>query len=79
MLGIRPGYEALEIDPCIPSSWPGFTVSRIWRGATYEIAVENPGSIEKGVRSIFLNGKPVRGPVPAQPRGSVNKVVVVMG
>jgi len=79
MLGIRPGYAALEIDPCIPSVWPGFKASRIWRGATYEIAVENPRGVEKGVKSIFLNGKPVRGPVPAQPQGSVNEVVVVMG
>jgi N,N'-diacetylchitobiose phosphorylase len=79
MLGIRPGYEGLDIDPCIPSSWPGFKVTRVWRGATYEIAVENPGHVEKGVRSISLNGKPIRGTVPAQPAGTRNTVVAVMG
>jgi N,N'-diacetylchitobiose phosphorylase len=79
MLGIRPGYGGLDIDPCIPSSWPGFTVSRQWRGARYEIEVRNPGHVEKGVTSITLNGAQVVGPVPPQPAGSLNEVRVVMG
>jgi N,N'-diacetylchitobiose phosphorylase len=79
MLGIRPGYEGLEIDPCIPAAWPGFTVSRIWRGASYDVVVENPAGVEKGVKSVTLNGVSVRGPVPAQPAGSHNAVVVIMG
>ena len=79
MLGIRPGYDALEIDPCIPSAWAGFDVTRIWRGATYRIAVKNPSHVEKGVKSVSLNGTSIGGPVPVQPAGSVNDVVVVMG
>jgi N,N'-diacetylchitobiose phosphorylase len=79
MLGIRPGYEGLEIDPCIPSTWPGFKFTRAWRGATYQVDVENPGHVEKGVRSIVLNGMPVQGVLPVQPVGSRNTVVVVMG
>jgi len=79
MLGIRPAYEGLEIDPCIPSSWPGFNVTRIWRGATYEIEVENAAHVEKGIKHVLLNGIPVRGAIPAQPAGSLHKVVVVMG
>jgi N,N'-diacetylchitobiose phosphorylase len=79
MLGIRPAYEGLEIDPCIPSAWPGFSVTRIWRGATYEIEVENAAHVEKGVKNVLLNGIPVRGAIPPQPTGSHQKVVVVMG
>ena len=41
MLGIRPDYDCLIIDPCIPTDWEGFEVTRRWRGATYHIKVEN--------------------------------------
>jgi N,N'-diacetylchitobiose phosphorylase len=79
MLGVRPGYDGLTIDPCIPATWPGFEVTRKWRGATYQIVVKNPSGIEKGVKCITLNGKTVNGVVPVQPEGSVNTVEVVMG
>ncbi len=79
MLGIRPGYDGLVIDPCIPSAWPGFDVKRRWRGADYHITVDNPQHVEKGVRSVTLNGNPVDGAIPVQPPGSTSNVVVVMG
>ena len=79
ILGIRPGYEGLKIDPCIPATWPGFKVTRIWRGATYEIDVVNTAHVEKGVKSVALNGIPICGTIPIQPAGSINNVVVVMG
>jgi N,N'-diacetylchitobiose phosphorylase len=79
ILGIRPGHNALVIDPCIPSSWPGFTVTRQWRGSTYEIEVTNPHGVQQGVTSMTVNGIPVQGAVPVQPPGSTNRVVVIMG
>jgi N,N'-diacetylchitobiose phosphorylase len=79
ILGIRPGYEGLEIDPCIPSSWPGFKVTRRWRGATYEIDVRNSARVEKGVTAVTLNDIPICGPIPIQRAGSVNTITVVMG
>jgi N,N'-diacetylchitobiose phosphorylase len=79
ILGVRLTFDGLVIDPCIPSAWPGFSVSRQWRGATYEISVENPDGVQKGVKSVTLNGASVTGPIPPQPAGSVNEVVVVMG
>jgi len=79
ILGIRPAYEGLEIDPCISSTWPGFKVTRSWRGSTYTIDVDNSAHVEKGIQSVLLNGIPVRGSIPAQPAGSINKVAVVMG
>ena len=79
ILGIRPSYEGLVIDPCIPSEWKEFTVARKWRGAVYKINVKNPSNIQKGVKSIQVNGNPVSGPVPLQEKGSVNKIEVIMG
>jgi N,N'-diacetylchitobiose phosphorylase len=79
ILGIRTEFEGLVVDPCLPGSWDGFHVSRQLRGATYEIDVRNPDGVEKGVKSISLNGRAIAGPVPFQPAGSTNEVVVVMG
>ncbi len=79
ILGIRLGFDNMVIDPCIPSDWPGFTISRQWRGATYNITIENPNGVQKGVQSMTVNGAAVTGNVPVQPAGSVNDVVVVMG
>jgi len=79
MLGVRPGYHELIIDPCIPAAWKTYTVTRKWRGATYNITVENPKGVEKGVVSITLNGKPAGTSLTPQASGSVNEVKVVMG
>lgn len=80
ILGIRPGFDALTVDPCVPADWKSFEVSRKWRGATYNIKVENPNGVEKGVKSITLNGNAVDGlTVPQQAAGTVNEVTVVMG
>ena len=80
ILGIQPTLAGLKIDPCIPHTMDGFTLRRVWRGATYEIVVENPDHLEKGVKAMTVDGKPVSGnilsPVPA---GSTVEVKVVMG
>jgi cellobiose phosphorylase len=79
ILGIKPSYKGIMMDPCIPADWKGFHVSRIFRGATFEIEVKNTG-VMKGIKSITVNGKAVAGNIiPMQPKGSVNKVEVVMG
>ena len=79
ILGVRTGFDGLTIDPCIPTDWPGFEVTRQWLGATYNIKVENPSSVSKGIKSITVNGQAVTGAVPVQAEGSVNDVVVVLG
>ena len=79
ILGIQITFDGLVIDPCIPANWPGFSVTRQWRGATYHINVQNPSAAEKGIKQVTLNGTAVSGPIPPQPKGSVNEIVVVMG
>lgn len=79
ILGVRPGFDGLAIDPCIPAAWDGFTVTRRWRGATYCITVRNPDHVCQGVKAVTLNGKQVAGSIPRRPQGSRNDVEVVMG
>lgn len=78
MLGIRPDFETLNINPCIPSDWKEFLVTRKWRGATYNIKVLNPDSVMKGVKTIKLNGEEVDA-INVQQKGSINEVEVVLG
>lgn len=79
ILGIRPGYDSLTLDPCIPSDWKGFEVSRIWRGAVYNIIVKNPKGVQKGIRSVTLNGQTVTGPIASQQPGTVNEIIAIIG
>lgn len=78
MLGIRPQLDRLEIDPCIPKSWDGFEAVRQWRGAVYEIRVENPCHISKGVKEISVDGIYAE-KIPVFPKGTVHKIKVIMG
>ena len=80
ILGIKPTYNGLKIDPCIPADWDGFEVTRKWMGATYNIKVSNPKHIEKGVKSIKLNGNNLANNiVPIQKNGTDNTILVEMG
>jgi hypothetical protein len=78
MLGVRPDFDRLVIDPCIPAAWSGFALRRRWRGAEYDITVENPAGVEKGVAALYLNGARVEA-VPQLPAGSRAAVRAVMG
>lgn len=63
ILGVRPTYEGLVVDPCIPAAWNGFKITRKFRGATYEVTVTNPDHVESGVESIKVDGKKIQGNV----------------
>ncbi len=80
ILGIVPTLDGLKIDPCLPEAMKGFTVSRRYRGAVYQITVENPSGMEYGVRAITVNGRELSGNVipPAAARETVT-VKVTMG
>ena len=59
ILGIKPTYDGLEIDPCIPSTLKEYTVHRVLRDATFDITVKNPDGKQSGVSQIVIDGKPV--------------------
>ncbi len=78
ILGVRPEFDSLTIDPCIPGKWKEFTVRRKWRGAQYHIRVTNPDGVEKGVKELRLNGVPVE-KIPVQAAGTTAEIQVIMG
>ena len=78
LLGIRPDFDSLTIDPCIPADWKEFSVVRKWRGAEYYIHVTNPNGVEKGVVRITLDGKAVS-KIPVMEAGTVAQIEVTMG
>ena len=61
ILGIQPDFDGLKIDPSIPSDWDGFTATRLFRGAKYNITIKNPSHVCKGVKSMLVDGKSVEG------------------
>jgi N,N'-diacetylchitobiose phosphorylase len=78
ILGIKPDYDSLTIDPCIPADWKEFSVSRVWRGAAYDIRVTNPKGVTCGVKRILLDGEPVA-LIPQLPAGTRCRVEVELG
>ncbi|MCL2080740.1 MAG: glycosyl transferase [Oscillospiraceae bacterium] len=77
ILGVKPGFDGLTVNPCVPPSVKGFTAERVYRGKKFIISVDNSAGVEKGVKSVTVNGKPHSGPITAQ--GDVTRVDVVMG
>jgi len=67
ILGIRPEFQGLRIDPCIPSKWKGFEVTRRFRGGVYHIEVANPEGLCKGVHRLTVNGDEIDGNVTRLP------------
>lgn len=80
ILGIRTEYKGLKIDPCIPKSWKGFKITRKFRGVNYNITVNNPNGVSKGIAEIFVNGKKFDSNIITPPSGIFElEVVINMG
>jgi cellobiose phosphorylase len=80
ILGIRPDYDGLIIDPCIPQNWEGFFVQRKFRGALYRIEVKNPHHVNKGVKVMSIDGDRIDGNIiPVQDKGKTYQVEVILG
>ncbi|MFA6938552.1 MAG: glycosyl hydrolase family 65 protein, partial [Treponema sp.] len=80
ILGIRPQYEGMMIDPCVPDSWDGFKVQRRFRGKKLNIEVKNLSHVCKGIAELSLNGEKLTGNViPADKLKDENTIVAVMG
>jgi cellobiose phosphorylase len=80
ILGIRPQAGGLWVEPSIPAHWPGYTVTRKFRGSWYQIEVKNPHNVAKGIHSITVDGSPIEGQlIPAFHDGRKHFVEIIMG
>ena len=80
ILGLYPTHKGLSIDPCVPKDFGDFKLTRKFREGTYNIKVTNPDHVEKGIKSITVDGKPIEGCViPYEKRKTEYSVEVVMG
>lgn len=57
ILGIKPEFEGLKIDPCIPTSWEEYSVKRWFRNSLYNITVKNPEHCSKGIKKLLIDNK----------------------
>lgn len=80
ILGIKPDYDGLKIEPCIPKLWEKYSVNRVYRGVTYSITIENPKQVNRGVNAVYVDGTKIDGDLlPLFEVGSKHDVRVVMG
>ena len=76
--GIQPTISGLKIDPCIPKDWDKIQIKRKFRGAIYNIKIENPNHNNFGIKQITINGKVIKGNViPAQPEGNYEVIATI--
>jgi cellobiose phosphorylase len=79
ILGVRPEWDGLLIDPCVPPDWKEFSIVRRFRGATYRISVSNPDGVCKGLKECTLDGQLVDGNIVPVCGEGAHEVNVVMG
>ena len=80
ILGVKPDYDGLKVDPCIPKDWDGYTITRWYRGSNYIINVKNPDHVSKGIKKIVVDGKEISGNIlPVFNDGKDHNVEVIMG
>ncbi len=78
ILGIKPDYDGILIDPCLPQTAQEYSVKRKFRDAEYRIRITNPKGVSKGVLCMEIDGAPVEGNVIRYEPGH-HEVTVVMG
>ena len=80
ILGVYPTHNGLSIDPCVPKDFGDFELTRKFREGNYNIKVQNPDNVEKGIKSITVDGKAIDGCVIPYVKGKETyDVVVTMG
>ncbi len=82
ILGFRLRGATLVMDPCIPRDWPRYEIDFRYRSARYEIVVENPNGVSRGMASAELDGRTLPAgdaAVPLADDGATHRVRVVLG
>ena len=78
MLGFHPEYDGFTLNPCIPAAWGEVTLTRKFRGDTYEITIKNAGGKQSGAAKVTLDGKEVGKTVKLVGDGKTHNVVITM-
>jgi cyclic beta-1,2-glucan synthetase len=79
LLGLTLKQSALHIDPCVPRHWPRYEVRLRTEHAEFRIVVENPDGVSRGVRTIEVDGSPIKGDIPLADATGAHDVRVVLG
>jgi cyclic beta-1,2-glucan synthetase len=82
ILGFRLRELSLHLDPCIPRAWPGYEISFRYHSSRYELEVQNPYGVTRGVSRVEVDGEPVEGgarEIPLSNDGKTHRIVVVLG
>ncbi len=80
ILGVKPDFEGLKVDPCLPKELTDVKITRKFRGSTYNIQILNRSGDEKGEIRIAVDGKEIDGcTIPADNAPAVHEVVVIVG
>ena len=82
ILGLRIEGSVLRLDPCIPKSWPRFEITLRHGASRYEIVVENPQSVQRGVAAAVLDGAKIAArplSIPLKGDGAIHRLLVRLG
>ncbi|MCR5797387.1 MAG: glycosyl transferase [Eubacterium sp.] len=81
ILGVAPTLDGLSINPCVPSNFGDFEITRKYRDVEYSIQVKNPDNVQKGVKEIVVDGKTYSGTnvIPYDPSKKKVDVTIIMG
>jgi cellobiose phosphorylase len=79
ILGIKPEYTGLKIDPCIPSTWSGYSIKRVFRDTVYNIKIQNPEGLCRGIKKLIVDGTTIQGNLaPIFNDGKEHEVIAVL-
>jgi len=79
LLGLTLKRGALHVDPCVPRHWPRYEALLKTERAEFRIVVENPEGVSRGVRTVEVDGTPLRGDIPLADATGTHTVRVVLG
>jgi cellobiose phosphorylase len=80
ILGVRPDYDGIVVDPCIPKDWDDLNITRVYRDTVYEISIKNPDHVNKGVKKVIADGKKQESNlIPDFSDKATHKIEVIMG